>query len=252
MTFPESLADEIAHRIARGFEDRAAVLGWVVETCDLTELGVEDEAHTSNLDDVDPVVRAKLAAAIDDAFRKRETEIASWPETTDCDRLSGVFASLSRDGIVAFDEAHEDMALAIERAENAGQARVVAGGSPARGYTFYRADDVWRALKGDGLFVCFGSFEEDEPAKQPKPAPCTECQGRGWIAPKSAGEFAAMCSCKKHPPPPLAKPLTRAQMIGEAVVTACRASGLAVEWDGSATSVKLPSFRWQRRGPRST
>jgi hypothetical protein len=254
MTFPESLADEIASRLARGFDDRAGVLTWVVEMCELTELGLADDEHVSDVDELDPGVRAKLAAAIDEAFRRKETEIASWPSTTDCDRLTAAFATLSREGIVAIDEPHHDFALAIERAANTGQARVAEGGAKARGYAFYSDHDVWLAMQGDGLVVAFGSFEEDEPPpKQPKPALCPGCQGRGWLAPKSAGEFPSMCSCKKDPAPPIAKPLTRAQTIGEAVVAACRTSGLAVEWDRSDSGfVKLPSFRWQRRGPRSS
>ncbi len=248
MTFPEDLGDEIAHRVARGFEDRAAVLVWVVETCELTELGLADEDHVSDVGQLDAGVRAQLVKAIDEAFRRKEAEIASWPAKTDCDRLTTAFAALTADGIVAIDDAHEDYALAVERAENAGNALTTRGGPKARGYAFYRDDEVWRAIRGEGLRLQFGSFEEDEPIPQEVKSPCPECQGRGWIAAKSAGDFPTMCPCKKRIEAPRVKPLTRGQIIGAAVAAACRASGLTVEWDGSADScVTLQPFRWQRR-----
>jgi hypothetical protein len=90
-------------------------------------------------------------------------EQATWPPTTDCDRLEAAFAALDANGIVARQhfsccgtcgatEIHDEMD------------RVAKDGHPVRGYTFFHVQDTEHAVDGDGLFLSYGSVDHDKEA----------------------------------------------------------------------------------------
>ena len=87
----------------------------------------------------------------------------TWPAVTDCDRLDRAFAGLEADGIVA---RHDfsccgscGAAEILDVMEN-----VAAGGRPVRGYTFYHAQDTEGAVDGYGLYLNYGTADDDEAA----------------------------------------------------------------------------------------
>jgi hypothetical protein len=90
----------------------------------------------------------------------------SWPSVTDCDRLDRAFAALESGGIIARQnfsccgtcgagEIWEEMEAQRER------------GREIRGYAFFHEQDTDSAVEGYGLYLSYGSTEEDEgPALQ--------------------------------------------------------------------------------------
>ena len=105
---------------------------------------------------------AFLRAAVLPEFAKKAAAEATWSEITDCDRLNEAFRQLNAQGIVAMQNAgytmsdgrHDVLALAKER-----------GQSHVRGYCFYHGQDLERAVDGMGLWLAFGSLNDDAAAK---------------------------------------------------------------------------------------
>jgi hypothetical protein len=88
-------------------------------------------------------------------------EQASWPETTDCDRLDTAFAALDADGILArqhfsccgscgANEIHDEIDQAIK------------AGQPVRGFVFFHIQDTEGAVGGESLFLSYGSPDRDK------------------------------------------------------------------------------------------
>lgn len=80
---------------------------------------------------------------------------ATWPATTDCDRLDAAFGELDAAGIVARQN--------FTCCNNCGMAEI--GGEVApdqiddiRGYAFYHEQDTERAAESGGLFLSYGAF----------------------------------------------------------------------------------------------
>jgi hypothetical protein len=81
---------------------------------------------------------------------------------TDCDRLDAAFSSLERQGIVARQNwtccqtcGHAEIADAMEEARQSGE---------VRGYTFFHQQDTDSAVEGYGLWLAYGSTEDDDAA----------------------------------------------------------------------------------------
>jgi hypothetical protein len=92
---------------------------------------------------------------------------ATWPATTDCDRLDAAFRELDAAGIVA----RQNFACC----QNCGTAEI--GGQVApdqtgdvRGYAFYHEQDTERAYESGSLFLSYGGFFS-EPEITADPAP---------------------------------------------------------------------------------
>ena len=89
-------------------------------------------------------------------------EMATWPATTDCDRLDAAFAELEAAGIVARENftccnscGESEIGDEMEEAE--------AEGLAVRGYTFFHAQDTDRAATGEGpLMLKYGPSPFDE------------------------------------------------------------------------------------------
>ncbi len=88
---------------------------------------------------------------------------ATWPPTTDCDRLDAAFAELEKLGIVA----RQDFSCC----SNCGQSEiwdemeaVGRAGIRVRGYTFYHMQNTEAAVEGGGIYLGYGSVDEGEAA----------------------------------------------------------------------------------------
>jgi hypothetical protein len=93
-----------------------------------------------------------------EAARKRAEE-ATWPATTDCDRLDRVFATLEAQGIIVEQDAGltksdglEIVTEAYEDAEAEGEAAGIVG------YCYYHGQDLDRVMKSGDLWLAFGGF----------------------------------------------------------------------------------------------
>jgi hypothetical protein len=127
-------AEEYASTLVRtGFHDQDEVLEAVVESYedDLSE----DEA----------------AALVTRLWETRLAEQATWPETTQVDRLLSTFATLDAAGVVA--------RANFTCCNNCGHTEIGAEAEEgARGYVFFHHQDTERAAEGGGLYLSYGAF----------------------------------------------------------------------------------------------
>lgn len=118
------------------------------------------------LDAVDDPARLRPAAehllAVESQVLRREQ--AGWPAVTDCDRLDRAFDELERRGIVARQN--------FSCCQNCGSKEIwgevedaAEAGKPVRGHTYYHAQDAEAAAEGGGLFLAYGSVEDDGAAE---------------------------------------------------------------------------------------
>jgi hypothetical protein len=91
------------------------------------------------------------------------TEQATWPQTTDNDRLDAAFATLDAAGIVA--RQHFSCCGNCGATEiHAEMDQVAKDGLPVRGYTFFHVQDTEHAIDGESLFLSFGAPDGDREA----------------------------------------------------------------------------------------
>lgn len=114
----------------------------------------------SMIDDIleDDADEAMLRASVVSEFDKKSATEASWPNTTDCDRLDQAFAELNSRGIVALHNAGYTMSDGISDVSE------VLGGQDRtgiKGYCFYHGQDTERAVEGGGLWIAFGDLHDD-------------------------------------------------------------------------------------------
>ncbi|MDT5025006.1 MAG: hypothetical protein QOE61_1432 [Micromonosporaceae bacterium] len=147
----DDLHDFIKVQVAAGY----APMGEIVD--DAVEVFAADTTADAN------ALRDAALAVADRALSAHVADQASWPETTDCDRLDAAFAELDRAGIVARQhfsccgtcgahEIHDEM----DQAEKAG--------TPARGYTFFHVQDTEHAVGGNLLYLSYGAVNRDKTA----------------------------------------------------------------------------------------
>ncbi|HEY7225861.1 MAG TPA: hypothetical protein VH561_19965 [Micromonosporaceae bacterium] len=108
-------------------------------------------------------LRDAATSAADEALAAHLADQATWPATTDCDRLDAAFSALEAAGVVARQnfsccgncgatEIHEEMDAAADQ------------GATVRGYTFFHLQDTEHAVDGDSLFLSYGSADNDREA----------------------------------------------------------------------------------------
>ncbi|MFC5890869.1 hypothetical protein RMN57_12275 [Kitasatospora sp. CM 4170] len=91
------------------------------------------------------------AAVVGPLWRERLAEQASWPETTDVDRLAAAFDALEEGGVVA--------AMDFTCCASCGYAEI--GGEAeegSRGFVFFHQQDTESAAAGAGLMLRYGGF----------------------------------------------------------------------------------------------
>lgn len=137
---PEVLT-EIDGFVRGGFEDRERII----------EILTEEMYEPGELDAAD------VEQAVDAAVRAHEQAQKGWPATTDCDRLDAAFVALTRQGLVALQNAgytqsdgYEDVTEAYRNAPD--KSRIT-------GYCYYHGQDLARAVGGGGLFLAFGPMD---------------------------------------------------------------------------------------------
>ncbi|MDY0810005.1 DUF6891 domain-containing protein [Kitasatospora purpeofusca] len=144
-TVQSTLADEVlrdaeerARELIRcGFQEPDEIAESLVEVLDDQGLTMEEAERI-----VAPLWRARLA------------EQASWPETTDVDRLEAAFDALEELGIVA--------AMDFTCCASCGYTEI--GGEAeedSRGFVFFHQQDTERAADGGGLMLRYGGFQVD-------------------------------------------------------------------------------------------
>lgn len=118
--------------------------------------GVYEAAETflgePHLNDAD---KAWIKTEIEREWSEKQKAEASWPATTDFDRLDAVFQALDKSGILALHNAGNTQS---DARSDAGQAWHDRGGpkSDIRGFIFYHGQDVERVI-GDGqLYIGYG------------------------------------------------------------------------------------------------
>jgi len=143
----------------RDFFRMQVTAGFTPQT-DLVEDAIDVFADTT----ISPAaVREAAPSLIEAAVAAHLAEQATWPTTTDCDRLDDAFAALEAAGIVARQhfsccgtcgatEIHDEMD------------RVAKDGRTVRGYTFFHIQDTEHAIDGDGLFLSYGSRDRSKEA----------------------------------------------------------------------------------------
>ncbi len=101
--------------------------------------------------------RSEVEAAVSEEMATLAREQVSWPEVTDCDRLTDAFRDLNRKGVIALENAgytqsdgYEDVRAAYEDLPRK---------SGIIGYCFYHGQDLERAVAGEGLFLSFGPID---------------------------------------------------------------------------------------------
>ena len=105
---------------------------------------------------------ARLRAAVGHEFARKKAAEASWPDTTDCDRLDRAFADLAAEGVIALHYAGNTMSDGLDDVTDALE---VSDRAAVKGYCFYHGQDVERAVRGGGLWIAFGSFDRDPSSK---------------------------------------------------------------------------------------
>jgi len=102
-----------------------------------------------------------LKKTIDSDYNSRLMRQATWPAETDFDKLAAAFDQLNARGIIAYHNAGptredgEDMCR--ELADT-----LKTQGIKVKGYCFYHAQDIDRALSEKTLYIAFGDFKEDD------------------------------------------------------------------------------------------
>jgi len=102
----------------------------------------------------------RLAARVEAEMQRKRAEERTWPEETDCDRLTRAFAALDRQGIIALHNAGytlaDGLADVTQFYDSVGGPR-----SHYTGFCFYHEQDVERAVDGLGLSLAFGDLQAD-------------------------------------------------------------------------------------------
>lgn len=145
----DELHGYIRRDIAAGFAAPADIVEAAIEC-------LSDEADPAILR---PHARRMLRELLVEQLAKQ----ASWPATTDCDRLDAACASLEASGIVC--RQHFSCCGtcgSIEIWDEA--AEVEAAGTPVRGYAFYHVQDTESAVEGYGLYLNYGAAAAGEAA----------------------------------------------------------------------------------------
>jgi hypothetical protein len=118
----------------------------------------------SMIDDIleEDADEAMLRKAVAPEFDKKAAAEASWPDTTDCDRLDEAFENLNSRGIIALHNAGYTMS---DGASDVSEVLHQRGRKGIRGYCFYHGQDVERAVEGAGPMIAFGDLDDDKTRK---------------------------------------------------------------------------------------
>jgi len=139
---------------------RREVAGGFSSTDDICRIAVEIYSDKHDPSVLLPHARTLVQEMIDAQL----SEQANWEKPTDCDRLDQAFRDLESQGIISRQnysccgtcgsgEIWDEM-IALQ-----------SEGKNVRGYTFYHEQDTQHAVDGEGLYLNYGSIEENVPAQ---------------------------------------------------------------------------------------
>lgn len=183
---------------------------------------------------VEPAMEEAVRRLVDAAVAEQAAREESWgTDKTDCDRLDQAFVALEAEGILAQQnytccqtcgtaEIHDQMALAA------------AAGRQIKGYVFYHQQDTEFAADGSGVCLTYGGYfpatKEDEDDSS------DENDGKEEDEWEDVDEEEIKAE------------RTRAAVaIGRRVVSALKAAGLKVKWNGDLNKRIEVSLDWRRR-----
>jgi hypothetical protein len=145
----KEMRDSIRREVAAGFDDPDDIIEGVVER-------FSDQADEEEL-------RPQAERLIRQAVRAHLRAQATWPKTTDCDRLDAAFADLEASGVVARQNftccqncGHGEIGGEIAEVRDAGR--------EVHGYTFYHMQDTEAAVDGRGLYLAYGALDAGDKA----------------------------------------------------------------------------------------
>ena len=139
---------------------RREVAGGFSSADEICHIAVEIYSDKHDPSVLFPYARTLFQEMMDAQLREQ----ANWEKTTDCDRLDQVFGDLESQGIISRQnysccgtcgsgEIWEEMVALQSEGKN------------VRGYTFYHEQDTQHAVDGEGLYLNYGSIEENVPAQ---------------------------------------------------------------------------------------
>jgi hypothetical protein len=139
----------IARKVASGFDSPSDVINSAVEVfCDDAELNI---------------LRSIAERLTREAVAVHFHNQASWPETTDCDRLDDAMTELTRGGIICRQNFSCCGNCGVAEISDELEAEREAG-LDVRGYAFYHMQDTEAATEGCGVHLNYGSVVQGEDA----------------------------------------------------------------------------------------
>jgi len=153
----DDLRVQARHDVRGGYVHPATIVDALVEL-------VEYDPSTEELVASDrPRAVAEVSSIVAEEDAAYLAEAATWPEVTDCDRLTAVFAGLDRQGIVAREnvgytqgDLQADLSAVVSDLRKAGR--------EVRGWVGFHSQDVERAVDGGGLFLGFAPVDKSTEA----------------------------------------------------------------------------------------
>lgn len=131
------------------------------EALEIALEAAEEEGFSDTLNQLSEGEWSRIIAA---EFQRKGDAEGAWPVVTDCNRLTLAFEQLTASGIISL----ENAGLTISDGWSDYQEVVESEWEPAgklasvRGGCFYQAQDLERAVNGDGLSLAFGSVSDTE------------------------------------------------------------------------------------------
>lgn len=119
------------------------------------------EGVVKQVDDDDPDI-GRIEQLMAEELALKAAYEKTFPEVTDCLRLTTAFEALTARGIISIERPGFDITDGWERFHEIAEDWAEQGATAPRGGCFYHEQDLNRALQGEGLSICFGHVEEEE------------------------------------------------------------------------------------------
>ncbi|WP_374582887.1 hypothetical protein [Pseudoduganella sp.] len=105
---------------------------------------------------------ARLRALAAEEFRRKARQELAWPVRTDCDRLDSAFHDLNNARIIALQNSGYTMS---DGHSDVGEVHASQPPGTFKGYCFYHAQDMERAIDGHGLMLAYGDMKDTDAGK---------------------------------------------------------------------------------------
>jgi Domain of unknown function (DUF6891) len=152
MTVDEESRDHLLSAVTLAVRSGFGTETEVIE--DIEQL-VEDE-----LGDSDPKLVRELQAEARRLLAAQHDEELTWTGRSTNDAIERAFEELTENGVVALENAGYTQSDGWSDANEAAEDR----DPPPRGAVFYHGQDVERGVAGEGLYLTFGAYADDEEA----------------------------------------------------------------------------------------